>query len=126
MDSGVAQEPVDLDEYREQLERRLSKVHGVMRIMINKAQQQPKRVVFPEGEETKILRAAQILIDEQIALPILLGREAVIQERLAHLRFTLDSAVIVDPCVRRTAAVMPKSCTVSDSARALLAAKPTS
>ncbi|HMD50035.1 MAG TPA: malic enzyme-like NAD(P)-binding protein, partial [Bryobacteraceae bacterium] len=56
MDSGVAQEHVDLDEYREQLERRLSKVHGVMRIMIHKAQQRPKRVVFPEGEEIKILR----------------------------------------------------------------------
>ena len=97
MDTGVAQEHVDLDEYREQLERRLSKVHGVMRIMIHKAQQQPKRVVFPEGEENKILRAAQILIDEQVALPILLGRETIIRERMANLRITLDSAVIVDP-----------------------------
>ena len=61
MESGVAQEPVNLDDYREELERRLGKVHGVMRIMIHKAQQRPKRVVFPEGEETKILRAAQIL-----------------------------------------------------------------
>src|SRR5579871_5418751 len=67
MKSGVAQEPVDLDAYREELERRLSKVQGVMRIMIHKAQQQPKRVVFPEGEETKILRAAQILAEEKIA-----------------------------------------------------------
>jgi malate dehydrogenase (oxaloacetate-decarboxylating)(NADP+) len=97
MESGVAQERVDLDEYREQLERRLSKVHGVMRIMIHKAQQQPKRVVFPEGEEIKILRAAQILIDEKIARPILLGRERVIREKLAQLHFSLDSAVIVDP-----------------------------
>ena len=97
MDSGVAQEHLDLDEYREQLERRLSKVHGVMRIMIHKAQQRPKRVVFPEGEEIKILRAAQILSDEKIALPILLGRESVIREKLANLHFALDSAVIVDP-----------------------------
>ncbi|HTS50611.1 MAG TPA: NADP-dependent malic enzyme [Bryobacteraceae bacterium] len=97
MESGVAQEPVNLDAYREQLERRLSKVHGVMRIMIHKAQQRPKRVVFPEGEETKILRAAQILYDEKIALPILLGREAVIRAGLAHLHFPLESAVIVDP-----------------------------
>src|SRR5690349_13687462 len=73
MDTGVAQEPVDLHEYREQLERRLGKVQGVMRIMINKAQQAPKRVVFPEGEELKILRASQILIDEKIATPVLLG-----------------------------------------------------
>jgi malate dehydrogenase (oxaloacetate-decarboxylating)(NADP+) len=68
-----------------------------MRIMIHKAQQKPKRVVFPEGEESKILRAAQILIDEKIAAPILLGRETVIRERMADLHLTLHSAVIVDP-----------------------------
>ncbi len=97
MKSGVAQEPVDLDAYREELERRLSKVQGVMRIMIHKAQQQPKRVVFPEGEETKILRAAQILAEEKIALPVLLGREAVIRAGMAHLHFEPESAVILDP-----------------------------
>ena len=97
MDSGVAQEHIDLDEYREQLERRLSKVHGVMRIMIHKAQQKPQRVVFPEGEESKILRAAQILIDEGIAKPILLGRESVIRERLQSLHLNLNSATIIDP-----------------------------
>ncbi|HTR38978.1 MAG TPA: NADP-dependent malic enzyme [Bryobacteraceae bacterium] len=97
MDSGVAQEHVDLDEYREQLERRLSKVHGVMRAVIHKAQRNPKRVVFPEGEEGKILRAAQILVDEGIARPILLGREDVIRERLCSLHLSLDSAGIIDP-----------------------------
>ena len=97
MDSGVAQEHVDLDQYREELEKRLSKVYGVMRSMIHKAQQHPKRVVFPEGEEIKILRAAQILIDEKIAVPILLGDESVIRDRMASLRLTLESAAIVDP-----------------------------
>ena len=98
MDSGVAQEPVDLHQYREELERRLGKVQGVMRIMIHKAQQAPKRVVFTEGEESKILRAAQILIDEKIAIPVLLGKESVIRERLAELRINmLDSITIVDP-----------------------------
>ena len=97
MDSGVAREQVNLIAYRDELERRQSKVHGVMRIMIHKAQQKPKRVVFPEGEESKILRAAQILIDEKIALPILLGREAVIRERMADLQLTLSSVSIVDP-----------------------------
>jgi len=97
MESGVAREQVDLNLYRDALERRQSKVHGVMRIMIHKAQQKPKRVVFPEGEESKILRAAQILIDEKIAVPILLGREALIRERMADLHITLSSASIVDP-----------------------------
>jgi malate dehydrogenase (oxaloacetate-decarboxylating)(NADP+) len=102
MESGVAQEPVDLLEYREQLERRLGKVQGVMRIMIHKAQQMPKRVVFTEGEESKILRAAQILIDEKIAVPILLGKESIIRQRLAELRINmLDSVTIVDPVKSR-------------------------
>jgi len=57
METGVAQRPVNLDEYREQLERRLGRSREVMRIVIHKAQQRPKRVVFPEGEEDKILRA---------------------------------------------------------------------
>ncbi len=98
MESGVAQEPVDLHEYREQLERRLGKVRGVMQIMIHKAQQRPKRVVFTEGEESKILRAAQILIDDKIAIPILLGKEPVIRRRLAELRMNIfDDITIVDP-----------------------------
>ena len=97
MESGVAQEQLDLVAYREELERRLSKVYGVMRIMIHKAQQHPKRVVFPEGEETKVLRAAQILYEEKIALPILLGREPVIRAGLAHLHLALEAVQIVDP-----------------------------
>ena len=54
--------------------------------MINKAQRQPKRVVFPEGDEDKILRACQILVDESIAFPILLGDEETIRRRAAELR----------------------------------------
>src|ERR1700730_14977866 len=97
MDSGVAREQVDLNAYRDELERRQSKVHGVMRIMIHKAQQKPKGVVFPEGEESKILRVRNVVLDEKIAVPILLGREALIRERMADLHITLSSASIVDP-----------------------------
>jgi len=59
METGVAQLPVDLAEYREQLERRLGKAHEFMRVMVHKAQMHPKRVVFPEGDEDKILRACR-------------------------------------------------------------------
>ncbi|HVT92198.1 MAG TPA: NADP-dependent malic enzyme [Bryobacteraceae bacterium] len=97
IESGVAREAIDLAEYREQLERRLGRAHIVMRLMILKAQRKPKRVVFPEGDEPKILRASQILIDEKIATPILLGQEKLIRERIADLHLNLDSAVIVDP-----------------------------
>jgi malate dehydrogenase (oxaloacetate-decarboxylating)(NADP+) len=95
--TGVAQLTLDIAEYREQLERRLGKAREVMRVMIHKAQREPKRVVFPEGEEDKILRASQILIDEKIATPILLGREAVIRERMASLHLHAYAMRIVDP-----------------------------
>jgi len=93
----VAQVPVDINEYREQLERRLGKAHEVMRVMIHKARRQPKRVVFPEGEEPKILRACQILLDEKIAHPVLLGDEAKIRSAMADLHLHLDGLQIVEP-----------------------------
>jgi malate dehydrogenase (oxaloacetate-decarboxylating)(NADP+) len=97
METGVAQEPVDLEEYRERLERRLGKAHEVMRIMIHKAQSSPKRVVFPEGENEKILRAAHILVDEKIAYPVLLGKPEAIRTRAAELGIALSGMEIVDP-----------------------------
>jgi malate dehydrogenase (oxaloacetate-decarboxylating)(NADP+) len=100
MDTGVALEPVDLTEYREQLEKKLGKAHGIMRMMIHKAQATPQRVVFPEGDEDKILRACHILVEEGIARPILLGDEATIRERAHSLGVVLDEMEIVD--VRRS------------------------
>jgi malate dehydrogenase (oxaloacetate-decarboxylating)(NADP+) len=97
METGVAQQPLDLDHYRESLERRLGRSHEVMRIMIHKAQRNPKRVVFPEGAEDKILRTAQILIDEKIATPILLGNESAVRQRASDLHVNVGSAMIVDP-----------------------------
>ena len=97
MSSGVARHPVDLQQYREELERRLGKAHEVMRAMIHKAQRDPKRIVFTEGEEGKILRACQILVDEKIANPILLGNEERIQARIAELRLSLRGVPIIDP-----------------------------
>jgi malate dehydrogenase (oxaloacetate-decarboxylating)(NADP+) len=86
-----------MGEYREQLERRLGKAREVMRVMIHKAQRAPKRIVFPEGEEPKILRAAQILVEEKIASPILLGNEALIRKRMGDLHLHVCTSCIVDP-----------------------------
>jgi malate dehydrogenase (oxaloacetate-decarboxylating)(NADP+) len=97
MQTGVAQQPVDLKQYREELEKRLGKAAEVMRGMINKAQRDPKRIVFTEGEENKILRACQILLDEKIAYPILLGNEAKIRASIDELRLHLEGVQIVDP-----------------------------
>jgi len=97
MESGVAQEPVDLDVYREQLERRLGKAHEVARMMVHKAKTSPKSVVFPEGDHEKILRACHTLVEESIALPILLGNAAIIQRSIAELGLDLQGVRIVDP-----------------------------
>jgi malate dehydrogenase (oxaloacetate-decarboxylating)(NADP+) len=97
IETGVAQLPVNLSEYREELERRLGKAHEVMRVMIHKAQREPKRIVFPVGDEPKILRACQILVDEKIATPVLIGNETTIGERLEQLHLHLGSLQVVDP-----------------------------
>jgi malate dehydrogenase (oxaloacetate-decarboxylating)(NADP+) len=97
METGVAREPVDIAKYKDELEKRLGKSYEVMRIMIHKAQRAPKRVVFPEGGEEKILRAAHVLIEEGIAHPILLGAEREIRRRADDLHLSLGSAEIVDP-----------------------------
>jgi malate dehydrogenase (oxaloacetate-decarboxylating)(NADP+) len=103
MDSGVARTPVDLAEYRERLERLLGKAHELMRLVIQKAQQRPRRVVFPEGDNEKILRAAHILSDEKIAQPILLGDEQTIKAKARDLDVPLDEITVVSPktCAKR-------------------------
>ncbi len=97
MDSGVARQPVDMDEYRDQLERLLGKAHEVMRTMIRKAQALPRRVVFPEGDNDRVLRAAHILVEEKIAQPILLGNAATIRTNMANLGLSLEDMEVVDP-----------------------------
>ncbi len=97
METGVAQNPVDIDQYREQLEKRLGKAHELMRLMIHKAQGDPKRVVFPEGNHPKILRACHFLMEEKIAIPVLLGRTNEIQRTAAELGIPLTGITIVEP-----------------------------
>ena len=99
IESGVAQEPVEIEIYREQLERRLGKAHEVTRMMIHKAQAKPKHVVFPEGDSEKILRACHSLMEEKIAVPILLGNAAMIHAKSIDLGLDLDGMQIVDPAV---------------------------
>ena len=97
METGVARNSVDLDEYRDRLERLLGKAHETMRTMIRKAQSMPRRVVFPEGDNEKVLRAAHILVDEKIAQPILLGNTATIRANMANLGLSLNGMEVVDP-----------------------------
>jgi malate dehydrogenase (oxaloacetate-decarboxylating)(NADP+) len=96
METGVARRQLDLDDYRDELALRQGKGERVRQFIINQARQAPKRIVFGEGEERKILRAAARVIEEGIGTPILLGRPSVIETRLDDLDLDLDVEVI-DP-----------------------------
>jgi malate dehydrogenase (oxaloacetate-decarboxylating)(NADP+) len=95
--SGAANDFIELDEYRERLEARLGRARGLMRGVINRASSGPKRVVYPEGEEPKILRAASIAVDEGIAHPILLGNRAAIERMAEAMNISLAEIQIEDP-----------------------------
>jgi malate dehydrogenase (oxaloacetate-decarboxylating)(NADP+) len=99
MRTGVARVPIkDIEAYKDSLEARLEKSREVMRFFIHKAQDAPKRIVFPEGEEEKILRAAQLLVDEEIAHPILLGSRTMIHKRIDDLGLDIaDKVEIINP-----------------------------
>jgi allosteric NADP-dependent malic enzyme (EC 1.1.1.40) len=76
IDSGVAQAPApNWEEYAAELDRRLGLDNQLMRVLGNKARRDPKRIIFAEADNQKILKAAQIAYDEGIAYPILLGDE---------------------------------------------------
>jgi malate dehydrogenase (oxaloacetate-decarboxylating)(NADP+) len=98
MDSGVARRPIaDMEKYKEQLEALQGRSKEIMWTLINKAKANPKRIVFPEGEEEKILRAAQVLVDEGIAVPLLLGDELEIYNKIEELGLDLKGVQIIDP-----------------------------
>ncbi len=86
-DTGVARKPLkDWDAYRETLERMLGPSRKVMHFVVRKARNDaPRRIVFPEGEHDAVIRAARDIVDQRIAMPVLLGRETEIRERAATL-----------------------------------------
>jgi len=98
MDSGVARNPIkDWDAYKEVLFKRLGTDDNILRWAINKAKQHPKRVVFAEAENLKVLKAAQIVKDEGIAIPILLGDEKKIRKLIKDNKVQLSDVEILDP-----------------------------
>lgn len=96
--SGVARKPItDWDAYREELRLRIGADDRLLRNIANKAKQSPKRVVFAEADNYKILRAAQIVREESIATPILLGNAARIRKIIKESDLELDGVEIIDP-----------------------------
>ncbi|HSJ09847.1 MAG TPA: NADP-dependent malic enzyme [Longimicrobiales bacterium] len=103
VETGVARQPItDWDEYAASLERRiLGKSHQVTRSLMTKARRAGKqRIVLPESGEEKILRACQVLMDEEVAQPVLVGDVTAIRDRAALLGIDLDGVEIFDPTPR--------------------------
>ncbi|HEY4200120.1 MAG TPA: NADP-dependent malic enzyme [Devosiaceae bacterium] len=91
VESGVAKRPItDFGVYHDTLNRFVFRSGLVMKPIIDRAQGQQKRIAFADGEDERVLRAAQVLLEERIARPILIGRPAVIEARIARFGLALN------------------------------------
>ena len=98
MDSGVAKEPIkDWDEYEMTLKNRLGLDNKLLRNITEKAQRSPKRVVFAEADNIKILKAAQTAWEEGVAMPILLGNRGIIEALIEEYAIEIQDITIIDP-----------------------------
>ena len=96
--SGVAGRVIDVDEYRAQLDARLGRAREVMRGLSTRVQQhETQRIVFPEGEDPRILKAARVLADEGIAAPILLGDPDAMRRQADDAGVTLEDIALANP-----------------------------
>lgn len=100
IESGVARKKItNWDAYAEELRKRLGTDDAIMRAITNKAKSDPKRVVFAEADNYKILKAAQIVKDDNIAIPILLGNKEKIQQIIEESALELEGVQIIDPAL---------------------------
>src|SRR6201999_4201573 len=101
MESGVARRPItDFEAYERELQTFVYRSGQLMRPVFEIARRVPRNVVYAEGEEERILRAVQTVVDENLARPILIGRKSIIQEKAHQLGLRMDfekNATILDP-----------------------------
>lgn len=98
MDSGVALNPIeDMEAYKEELLQRMGNDNKLMDRATNRAKSNPKRVVFAEADHYKILKAAQVVYNDGIATPILLGNESKIRSICEEHKINLNGLTIIDP-----------------------------
>lgn len=98
METGVARKPItNWDAYKEELGKRLGTTNPLIRQIRTRAKNQPKRVVFAEAENYKMLKAAEICVNEGLAIPILLGNEKMIREVIRETELELHGVEIIDP-----------------------------
>jgi len=98
MESGVAQKPIaDWSAYRNELSARLGDNNKYLEILMDRARQKPKKVVYAEGDQIQVLKAAQIAHEEGLAIPILLGKKSIILELMKEISFSPKNIEIIDP-----------------------------
>jgi len=97
MESGVARLKIDIEEYRQQLGRRIGKGRIIMGVITDKAKKEPKRIVFPEGYSRRILRAARIVAEEKIGLPMIIGNAESVKKVAGEFEISLNGIQIIDP-----------------------------
>ena len=98
METGVARQPIaDWGAYEEELKERLGFSQEILRVMLHKAQKSPKKIVYPEGEEEKIIRAANEVFTEEIGKPVLLGDVEEIKNKIVSYGYDPKNFEIVDP-----------------------------
>jgi malate dehydrogenase (oxaloacetate-decarboxylating)(NADP+) len=101
MESRVATRPIeDFDAYREQLERHVFRTGSIMRPVFERAKADPRRVIYAEGEDERVLRAVQVVVDEGLAMPILIGRRDRVLGAIERLRLSIrvdEHFELIDP-----------------------------
>jgi malate dehydrogenase (oxaloacetate-decarboxylating)(NADP+) len=101
MESGVATRPIkDFDTYKQGLSQYMFRSVNVMKSLFNRARKNPQRIIYSEGEDWRVLRAVQVLLDEGCILPIIVGRHDVIRQRIKQLRLHIRPDVdfkLIDP-----------------------------
>ena len=117
MDTGVAQNPItDWNKYEEELLDRLGNDNKMVRLIANRAKMDPKRIVFAEADHLDVLKAAQIVHEEGIGFPILLGNKEIILELKKEIDFYAD-VEIIDPKIEEEEARRNKFATTYWSSR---------
>jgi malate dehydrogenase (oxaloacetate-decarboxylating)(NADP+) len=98
IESGVAtSEITDWEAYKDELYERMGSDNKIIRLMYNRARMNPKRIVFAEADSLDVLKAAQIVFEERIGTPILLGRRTIIKELMEEIEFEDEGIRIIDP-----------------------------